>query len=56
MIAMYKVISVKEPTKKRFNVFFLWLSAETDNRNLTEDTAINSLLEIWEHGGKKTNA
>jgi hypothetical protein len=48
MIVMYKVISVKEPTKTRFNGFFLWLSAETDNRHLTEDEAIIYLLNYWQ--------
>lgn len=45
---MYKVISVKETTKERFNGLFLWLSAETTNRNLTEDEAVNYLLDVWE--------
>ena len=43
----YKVISVKDNTKQRFNGFMLWLIAESGQRNLTEDEALKTLLNLW---------
>ncbi len=47
-MASDKVISVSEKTKRRFKAFGWQLSKQKDKPDLTQDEAMNYLLDVWE--------